>query len=405
MNDECECVARYSTARFQDRSPAAPETRNRKASSLAIDRRHSLRHIRPGRATMRQAATFLLLTRLAIVAAFGLVHKKNGCLTADTSSNQQQLQKPRDRRAFLNRASQTIALASSLMVPYSASASAVVSMDQAAVAPQSIDDNASTLPPITQKVAFDVRISRQDGTFYVRDDLPDTPENKVFYGRLVFGLFGTIAPVHVDNFLKYTVRAYNAAEIDSPKPSYGKSSFNRFDEATGLLEGGFIPSLEITDIGGGTSLRYGSSIIPAKLWIEKSSGSEGVQKISHQGKGLLTHKTLDLLPFFGITTRKAPELDSSHVVFGQLLPDDSSNEFLRLVRDVIPKYSMDRPSQSDEFPTTEAERATNELASRVFSAQRDFFRGAAKSFGDGRIDKIYEGKLLRRVEVTKVEML
>lgn len=358
---------------------------------------------------MRQAATFLLLTRLAIVAAFGLVHKKNGCLTADTSSNQQQLQKPEcdksDRRAFLNRASQTIALASSLMVPYSASASAVVSMDQAAVAPQSIDDNASTLPPITQKVAFDVRISRQDGTFYVRDDLPDTPENKVFYGRLVFGLFGTIAPVHVDNFLKYTVRAYNAAEIDSPKPSYGKSSFNRFDEATGLLEGGFIPSLEITDIGGGTSLRYGSSIIPAKLWIEKSSGSEGVQKISHQGKGLLTHKTLDLLPFFGITTRKAPELDSSHVVFGQLLPDDSSNEFLRLVRDVIPKYSMDRPSQSDEFPTTEAERATNELASRVFSAQRDFFRGAAKSFGDGRIDKIYEGKLLRRVEVTKVEML
>lgn len=356
---------------------------------------------------MRQAATFLLLTRLAIVAAFGLVHKKNGCLTADTSSNQQQLQKPdkSDRRAFLNRASQTIALASSLMVPYSASASAVVSMDQAAVDPQSIDDNASTLPPITQKVAFDVRISRQDGTFYVRDDLPDTPENKVFYGRLVFGLFGTIAPVHVDNFLKYTVRAYNAAEIDSPKPSYGKSSFNRFDEATGLLEGGFIPSLEITDIGGGTSLRYGSSIIPAKLWIEKSSGSEGVQKISHQGKGLLTHKTLDLLPFFGITTRKAPELDSSHVVFGQLLPDDSSNEFLRLVRDVIPKYSMDRPSQSDEFPTTEAERATNELASRVFSAQRDFFRGAAKSFGDGRIDKIYEGKLLRRVEVTKVEML
>ena len=231
---------------------------------------------------MRQlAATFLLLTRLAIVAAFGSVHKKNGCLAADTSPNHQQLlQKPpcdkSDRRAFLSKASQTIALASFLSVPYSASASAVgVSMDQAAAgAPKSIDDNASTLPPITQKVAFDVRISRQDGTFYVRDDLPDTPENKVFYGRLVFGLFGTIAPVHVDNFLKYVVTAYDAAEIDSPKPSYGKSSFNRFDEATGLLEGGFIPSLEITDIGGGTSLRYGSSIIPAKLWIEKSSGGE-----------------------------------------------------------------------------------------------------------------------------------
>ena len=356
------------------------------------------------------AAAFLLLTRLVTVAAFGSVHKKCIGRQVDAVNPQQQLPKSlfsssdeSGRRAFLSKACQSIALASSLLVP---SAGAVASLDQAAPsAPQLNDDDPSMFPPITQKVAFDVRISRQDGTFYVRDDLPDAPENKVFYGRLVVGLFGTTAPIHVENFLKYCVTAYNAAEIDAPKPSYGKSSFNRFDDATGLLEGGFIPSLEITDIGGGTSLRYGSSIIPAKLWIEKSGG-EGVQKISHGvGKGLLTHKTLDLMPSFGITTRKAPELDATHVVFGRLLPDDSSNEFLRLVRDEIPKYSMDRPSQSDDFPTTEAERATNELASRVFSAQRDFFRGAAKSFGDTRIDKIYEGKLLRRVEVTKVEML
>lgn len=344
------------------------------------------------------AAAFLLLTRLATVAAFGSAH----------NPQQQSLSSSSDesgRRAFLSKASQSIALVSSLLVP--SSVSAVASLDQAAPsAPQLIDDDPSMFPPITQKVAFDVRISRQDGTFYVRDDLPDTPENKVFYGRLVVGLFGTVAPVHTENFLRYCITAYNAAEIDAPKPSYGKSSFNRFDDATGLLEGGFIPSLEITDIGGGTSLRYGSSLIPSKLWIEKSGGGEGIQKISHgMGKGLLTHKTLDLMPTFGITTRKALELDATHVVFGRLLPDDSSNEFLRLVRDEIPKYSMDRPSQSDDFPTTEAERATNELASRVFSAQREFFRGAAKSFGDSRIDKIYEGKLLRRVEVTKVELL
>lgn len=43
---------------------------------------------------------------------------------------------------------------------------------------------------VTQKVFMDVRISRQDGTFYVRDDLPDTPENRVYTGRLVIGLFG-----------------------------------------------------------------------------------------------------------------------------------------------------------------------------------------------------------------------
>lgn len=366
---------------------------------------------RPAKLSTAAAAAFLLLTRLVTVASFGSAHKK--CIggfqvTGDAVNPQQQsLSSSSDesgRRAFLSKASQSIALASSLLVP--SSAGAVASLDQAAPsAPQLIDDDPSIFPPITQKVAFDVRISRQDGTFYVRDDLPDAPENKVFYGRLVVGLFGTTAPTHVENFLKYCVTAYNAAEIDAPKPSYEKSTFNRFDDATGLLEGGFIPSLEITDIGGGTSLRYGSSIIPAKLWIEKSSG-EGVQKISHgAGKGLLSHKTLDLMPSFGITTRKAPELDATHVVFGRLLPDDSSNEFLRLIRDEIPKYSMDRPSQSDDFPTTEAERATNELASRVFSAQRDFFRGAAKSLGDTRIDKIYEGKLLRRVEVTKVEQL
>ena len=357
-------------------------------------------------------ACFFRLTMLVTCAAFGSMRQTCiGSRQPTEATNPHQLPKSSTscawsgRRAFLTNASQSIALVSSLLVPSPVSALAL--LDQAAApVPQLIDNDASMFPPITQKVSFDVRISRQDGTFYVRDDLPDTPENKVFYGRLVVGLFGTMAPVHVENFLKYCITAYNAAEIDAPKPSYGKSSFNRFDDATGLLEGGYIPSLELTDIGGGTSLRYGSSIIPAKLWIEKSSSSEGVQKISHGiGKGLLTHKTLDLLPSFGITTRKAPELDGTHVVFGRLLPDDSASEFLRLVRDEIPKYSMDRPSQSDDFPATEAERATNELASRVFSAQREFFRGAAKNLGDTRIDKIYEGKLLRRVEVTKVEML
>ena len=42
------------------------------------------------------------------------------------------------------------------------------------------------------------------------------------------------------------------------------------------------------------------------------------------------------------------------------------------------------------------------LASSVFTAQRKVFRDAAKTFGDTRLDKVYDGKLLRRVEVTKV---
>lgn len=305
------------------------------------------------------------------------------------------------RRTILQQAAASAALASSLLIPSASNAQDTQILSSSSPAIKT-DGDRPKFPPITQKVALDVRISRQDGSFYVRDDLPDTPENKVFYGRLTLGLFGTAAPVHVENFLRYCTVTYDAAEIDQPKPSYGKSTFNRFDDATGLLLGGFIPSLEITDIGGGTSLRYGSRIIPAKLWIERGD----VEKVSHAlGKGLLTHKTLDLLPTFGITTRAAPELDPTHVAFGRLLPDESSNEFIRIVRDEVPTYSMDRPQQADEFPSTEAERASNELASKVFSAQREFFRGAAKSFGDTRVDKVYEGKLLRRVEVTKVEVL
>ena len=56
---------------------------------------------------------------------------------------------------------------------------------------------------VTDKVFLKVRISRQDGTFYVRDDLPDLPENRVFSGTLTIGLFGKAAPRHVEKFLSY----------------------------------------------------------------------------------------------------------------------------------------------------------------------------------------------------------
>lgn len=88
------------------------------------------------------------------------------------------------------------------------------------------------LAPITNKVYMDVRISRSDGTFYVRDDLPDLPENRVFYGRLVFGLYGTKAPTTVERFLSYVTVAYNPLD-DNPLPSYGRSTFRSLEQATG----------------------------------------------------------------------------------------------------------------------------------------------------------------------------
>jgi hypothetical protein len=54
--------------------------------------------------------------------------------------------------------------------------------------------SASPEVEITDKVFFDLRISRQDGSTYVRDDLPDTFENRVLKARLVIGLYGNQAP-------------------------------------------------------------------------------------------------------------------------------------------------------------------------------------------------------------------
>lgn len=94
--------------------------------------------------------------------------------------------------------------------------------------------DAGTIAPVTQKVAMDVRISRADGTFYVRDDLPETPEFRVFYGRLVLGLFGTVAPNSVRQFLNYADVTYSPLE-DNPLPSYSRSNFVSLDQSTGTL--------------------------------------------------------------------------------------------------------------------------------------------------------------------------
>eukprot|EP00429_Kryptoperidinium_foliaceum_P004661 CAMPEP_0176007442 /NCGR_PEP_ID=MMETSP0120_2-20121206/3235_1 /TAXON_ID=160619 /ORGANISM="Kryptoperidinium foliaceum, Strain CCMP 1326" /LENGTH=295 /DNA_ID=CAMNT_0017340203 /DNA_START=90 /DNA_END=977 /DNA_ORIENTATION=+ len=244
--------------------------------------------------------------------------------------------------------------------------------------------------PITDKVFFDVRVARQDGSTYVRDDLPDTFENRVLKARLVVGLYGTVAPNHVERFLSYVVPPKDD-DVDNPYPSYSRSTFTSLDQGTGLLLGGNIPSLRVKDIGGSTAITYGSRVSPATLWIDKAPTT----KISHSTKGLLTHKSLDPTPVFGITTRACPELDSTHTVFGQILWDESQLDFFRSLED-IPTYQIDRPSEYDDV---------GGVATSVFNAQREFFRGAAKSVGDTRVSKLYEGKLMRRTEVMQVGKL
>jgi cyclophilin family peptidyl-prolyl cis-trans isomerase len=261
--------------------------------------------------------------------------------------------------------------------------------------PSNVEIPTALAPPefpnarITDRVFMDIRVSRQDGTFYVRDDLPDTFENQVLSTRLKIGLYGEAAPNNVNKFLSYFVLSEDE-DVANPLPSYSRSNFQSLDQSTGLLVGGYIPSLRVQEVSGATALKYGARILPANLWIESSSSK--ASKLSHSCKGLLTHRTLDVTPTFGITTRASTSLDPTHTVFGQLLWDDETAAFFSKLQD-LPTYSIERPSSYED---------PGGVASNIFNAQRDFFRGAAKSLGDTRVDKVYEGKLLRRMEVTKI---
>ena len=169
-------------------------------------------------------------------------------------------------------------------------------------------------------------------------------------------------------------------------------------------------------------LEYSGRVFPARLWLEDSDGPAS-PRLSHGARGLLTHRDLDPTPSFGITTRgggSASSLDGTHTVFGCVLEDEGG--FLGRAVDVPAMTDAGTVSRT----TTESERTSGtasaggdragavvgvggaefeSLASGVFAAQRRVFRDAARTLGDSRLDKVYDGKLLRRIEVTKVGTL
>ena len=273
---------------------------------------------------------------------------------------------------------------------------------------------------VTHIVTMNVRVARSDGTFYVRDNNGDSVDDEPLYVALKLELFGKDAPKHVEQFLSYCKDNTLAAALDddtAPMPSYGKSNFVQFDQSTGLLMGGAIPGLELVSPKATTNnnLLLSSSapvmeyfqrrILPAPLWIEKdetSSGDDGTSKNrkrallhSHNQKGLLTHRDLEPMPLFGITTRaNTPDdgLDFTHTIFGKIMMDEDATTFLNCVVD-LPTYSVQR-----------SRGMTDPVSSSVYSFQKDFFRSAAKTFGDTRLSSVYEGKILRRIEVTRIDI-
>lgn len=252
------------------------------------------------------------------------------------------------------------------------------------------------LPTITTKLSMDVRVSRPDGTFYVRDDETDALVQKF---QLQIGLFGKAAPTHVERFLSYIIPSEADIREDRPFPSYASSLFKSYDDATGVLQGGTIPSLGVTEFGGSTALQYAGRILPAPLWLEtRTTETSETAPLAHSAKGLLIHRKLDVTPTFGITTRSdsstyVSDFDREYVAFGIVL---EGMDFLRYVQE-LPTYQIERPMQDDNV--------VQDAAKTVFDAQREFFRGAAKSFGDTRVGKVFPGKLLRRVEVTRIDMI
>lgn len=114
-------------------------------------------------------------------------------------------------------------------------------------------------------------------------------------------------------------------------------------------------------------------------------------------------------------------LDATHTIFGCILED--TNGFLEKIVDLpvltdTGMVSMTTTTAMDDLTKrsqggSESRGAgvllgavgASSLASSVFTAQRKVFRDAAKTFGDTRLDKVYDGKLLRRIEVTKVGVL
>uniref|UniRef100_A0A7S1FPN0 PPIase cyclophilin-type domain-containing protein n=1 Tax=Corethron hystrix TaxID=216773 RepID=A0A7S1FPN0_9STRA len=254
----------------------------------------------------------------------------------------------------------------------------------------------------TDKVYIKVRISRSDGSFYDRSGESSVdPTDDVFSAKIKIELFGKSFPVHVEQFLKFVEANKSIGLEDDPFPNYSTSIFSSYDDAQGILYGGTIPGLSVENFAGSSALRYGNRIIPSKLWLENQR-SESTLISGLLPAGMLVHRSLDVMPSFGITVRpttvrnnKLLASSDEAIVFGQVILDEDGKQFLARVSS-LPTYSVDRPMYPGENDLRRG------VATNVYNGQRDFMRGFANAIGDIRVTKVYNGKLLRRVEVTEV---
>jgi len=226
---------------------------------------------------------------------------------------------------------------------------------------------------ITQRAFLDVRIIE-------RFDV-EVLEDAAIRGRLVFGLYGRDAPQGVSRFVSFIDGTVGQFATTGGGPAYAQSSFE-YVRPGELLEGGRIPGLKQTTFAGNLEWEYMSRLLPTLRPILE------VNDLRHDRRGLLTRARFESGPGFGVTLGAVPRLDGSHEVIGELLEGADLLERI----EALP------------YITGKSIEGEGSLANSVFQAQKSLFSGIAKSGGDARAED-RTGKLLRRVEITRVGML
>ncbi len=248
----------------------------------------------------------------------------------------------------------------------------------------------------TTTVRLSMRIARPDGTFYVRAKGEEDPEPPRI-GDVDVELFGK-APAAVATFLAFALGDPASAEA----PTYASAILDERGSSDGqqlpvVYAARRLRGVETRSIGGeqilvrsrdgGEVLSRNAEAIAAKLRKEPSA-------VSHDTAGILTRQRGDAPQAFGLTVAGSKALDATNQAFGRVVRDN--NNLISAVA-ALNAYSLDAAPDglSKDVPG----------AAAIYRAQKDAFRGAAKAFGDGRASKIFPGKLLRRVEITRVELL
>lgn len=233
-----------------------------------------------------------------------LLHIVVTCWITATTALQQQ---PRSSTCLLS--SERLLLASGhinrRLLIESAAAAAVVAVTSA-VAPASAAQP-SDERKVTSRAYMEVRIAE------ALNEANGYSSSGALRKRVVFGLYGTAAPLAVQRFLSY-IRPAEAAdstgadgdEVEGLGPSYAASLFTKLVPGE-RVEGGRISGLLKVALAGSEQLQFNGKVLPASLILEEN-------RIKHDRRGLLSRYKLEPGPQFSITLSAAPQLDGTHEV-------------------------------------------------------------------------------------------